>query len=47
VVFEVRLVNTGAEQIPSTLDVPVTFKIPVDSTSLQADETLQVSNYSV
>jgi hypothetical protein len=46
-VFEVRLVTTGGEQVPSTLDYPVTFNIPVDSTPLPAGQMLQVSTCSL
>lgn len=45
--FEVRLVATGDEKVPSKLDFPVTFKIPVDTAPLQSDQVLQVSNCSL
>lgn len=47
VVFEVRLVMMEDEQIPSKLEHPVTFKIPVDSAPLQSGQVLQVSNCSL
>jgi hypothetical protein len=46
-VFEVQLVITERGLVPpSKLDHPVTFKIPVDNTTLQVDQVLQVSNCS-
>jgi hypothetical protein len=45
-VFEVRLVTAEDKLAVSQLDHPVTFKIPVDRTSLEAGQVLQVSKYS-
>jgi hypothetical protein len=46
-VFEVQLVVTEKGLVPpGKLDYPITFKIPVHNTMLQADEVLQVSNCS-
>jgi hypothetical protein len=45
VVFEVRLVTAGEELAVSNLDSSVSVKIPVDTTSLEDGQALQVSTY--